>query len=145
VLFRLVLLGKLRRKAVGQLLEFFGLHIVGGLLATLIDQQNIAVTERAEGAASGPVLHAVLFAKILQRGSRAEVATIHTAVIGWPDPSLGLIIGAAEVIRPDNVFDLVECVGITAVLLSRMLRQVGVAVAPRHFRKLHDVKAALPY
>ena len=25
-----------------------------------------------------------------------------------------------------------------------MLRQIGVAVAPRHFRKLHDVKAALP-
>lgn len=106
--FRLILLRKLRCKAIGQLPEFFGLHIVGGLLAALIDQQNIAVTERAEGAASGPVLHGVLFAKILQRGSGAEVATIHTAVIGWPDPSLGLIIGAAEVIRPDNVFDLVE-------------------------------------
>ena len=71
VLFRLVLLGKLRRKAVGQLLEFFGLHIVGSLLTALVDQQNIAVAERTEGAASGPVLYAVLFAKILQRGSGA--------------------------------------------------------------------------
>lgn len=96
ILFRLVLLGELRRKAIGQLQKFFVLHIVGGLLTALIDQQNIAVMERAEGSASGPVFHTVLFAKILQRGSRADVATIHTAVIGGLDSLLGPFIGAAN-------------------------------------------------